>query len=724
MHSLMSSNGSNGQSRLRSVLVLSIATALAAPAFSLAGGKSIQIVPLSSGGLVVTGGNAYVAILLPDSIAHDQVEVRLNGSVITEVFRDEPLTGQLRGLVSGLQLGENRLDVRGPDTTAQLTLVNHPITGPLLAGPQEQPFGCETDTFMIPVIGATLGPPLDDACSIVTRIDYIYKSTDGTFKPLTSFAEYPSDLARTVTLHGADVPYIVRIETGTINRAIYETSILFDPLRESPPDPFTRPAGWNGRLIYTFGGGCTSGWFRQGSSTGGVVDDLMLRQGYGIASASLNVFGNNCNDLLAAETMAMVKEHFIKTYGVLRYTIGFGCSGGSYQQHQIADNYPSLLDGIIPGCSFPEVGFATIHFITDARLLNHYFNVVAPGLFEPEQQRRVTGFLNLETMPNVSVGAGRISPFEFCPPPSVLPIPLRYDPITNPGGARCDVYDHTVNAYGRDPITNFARRPLDNVGIQYGLGALNDGVITVDQFLDLNERIGGYDKDANYIPQRTSADLDAVAAAYQTGRLTYAGNGLGQIPIIDYRSYNDDAPGGDIHVRYHSFTMRERLRKANGTADNQVMLVEKSPFGLYDTRSPVLSNALNQMDRWLDNLSQDTSGDPPIVKIVRAKPADLQEGCWTRDPVPVQIVEQQVRGAGQCEALYPSAPAPREVAGEPLVGDIIKCQLKVLDPADYRVSFSPTQWSRLQSIFKSGVCDYSRPGVSQQRPTDTWLFFN
>ncbi len=722
MQSSSFSDGGARRSRLRPTLLLAISTVLVAPVASVA--DEIEIVPLSSGGAVVTGGNVYLTIMLPASIRPEDVEVRLNGSVVSSAFRVDPITGQFRGVVSGLALGENLLEARAPEQSAQIRLVNHPITGPLLAGPHEQPFGCETQTFRIPVIDETLGPPIDGACSVERRIDYIYRATDNTFKPMRDLAQYPPDLARTVTLLGAEVPYIVRIETGTINRAIYETAILHDPIAEPAPDPFTPSAGWNRRLIYTFGGGCTAGWFRQGASTGGVTDDLMLRQGYGVASASLNVFGNNCNDLLAAETMAMVKEHFVKTYGELRYTIGFGCSGGSYQQHQIADNYPSLLDGIIPGCSFPEVGFATIQFITDARLLNHYFNDIAPGLFEPEQQRRVAGFLNLETMPNVAVGAGRISPFEFCPPPEVLPIELRYHPITNPGGARCDVYDHTVNVYGRDPITDFARRPLDNVGIQYGLGALNNGAITVDQFLDLNEWIGGYDKDANYIPQRTSADLAAVVAAYQTGRMTYAGNGLGRIPIIDYRSYNDDAPGGDIHLRYHSFTMRERLRKTNGTSDNQVMLVEKSPFGLYDTRSPVLSTAINQMDRWLDALAYDQSGDPTIVRILRAKPADLQEGCWTRDEVPVQIVEPQVRGAGECEALYPSAPAPREVAGEPLVGDIIKCQLKAIDPADYQVAFTPTQWSRLESIFKNGVCDYNRPGVGQQPPLDTWLMFN
>ena len=72
----------------------------------------------------------------------------------------------------------------------------------------------------------------------------------------------------------------------------------------------------------------------------------MLRQGYAVASASLNTFGNNCAELLAAETMMMVKEHFIETYGTPAATIGWGGSGGSYQQHQIADNYPGLLDGI------------------------------------------------------------------------------------------------------------------------------------------------------------------------------------------------------------------------------------------------------------------------------------------------------------------------------------------------------------------------------------------
>ena len=211
------------------------------------------------------------------------------------------------------------------------------------------------------------------------------------------------------------------------------------------------------------------GWYRQGATTGGVTDDLMLRQGYAVASSSLNVYGNNCNNVLAAEAMMMVKERFIEAYASPRYTIGWGCSGGSYQNHQIADNYPWLLDGIIPGCSFP--GSGTIPMITDARLLDRDVADPASASFTEGEQQAVAGFLTLAAMPNVSMNAGRISVGEFCP--ETLPDVLRYDPVDRPNRARCDVYSHYVN--GRDPVTGFVRRPLENVGVQDGLQAVNGG---------------------------------------------------------------------------------------------------------------------------------------------------------------------------------------------------------------------------------------------------------
>ncbi|HET6687563.1 MAG TPA: DUF6351 family protein, partial [Jiangellaceae bacterium] len=59
--------------------------------------------------------------------------------------------------------------------------------------------------------------------------------------------------------------------------------------------------------------------------------------------------------------------------------------------------------------------------------------------------------------------------------------------------------------------------------------------------------------------------------------------------------------------------------------------------------------------------------------------------------------------------------SPRQVAGGPLAENILKCQLKPLNPADYApVVFSSTQLARLQATFPGGVCDWSLPGVGQQ----------
>ncbi len=525
----------------------------------------------------------------------------------------------------------------------------------------------------------------------------------------------------TTTSTGEQVPFIVRMETGTVNRAIYQTSMLHDPIAEPEPDFTTRTDGWNGAAIFTLGGGCTNGWYRQGNRTGGVINNFMLGQGYAVMSSSLNVFGVNCSDLTAAESAMMVKEEFVESYGPVDHLIGFGSSGGSYQGHQISDNYPGILDGIVVGNSFPDVGFSTVPFITDARLLHNYFTTNTNVEWTEEQQRQVTGFQTYATAPNVSNGARRIDPRAFC---GVVPAQLRYDPETKPDGTRCGVFDHTVNVYGTDPETGFARRPLDNVGIQYGLAALNDQTITVDQFLDLNEHVGGYDHDANMVDERSVADLDAARAAYQTGRLTNGGGGLADIPIIDYRPYRDDSPNGDIHVRYHTFSIRERLMKANGTTANHVSLLEDPRYGGFSTNSPLLRHAITQMDQWLRNIAADSSDDEPIDKVANARPAELVEGCNTRGDEQRFIAQPLDRDPdSECEQLYPSASFPREVAGESVAGDIIKCQLKAPDPDDYDAEFSDEQWARLTDTFTEGVCDYTKPGHEQQGLAGTWLRF-
>ena len=686
----------------------------------------LRIRTLSNRNDMLSGGDALVRIDVPRGIDLGNVRVTLNGSDVTTVFRGDEASHALTGLLTGMADGDNMITAVAvgrvsKDSATKLELVNHPVTGPVFAGPKETPFICGTEDFKMQS-GGTLGPALDANCSVKTRVDYVYRSkAGGDLKPLPDPKNLPTDTAETTTLLGVKVPYIVRIETGTINRAIYQISMLHNPASEPVLDFATKPAGWNGRLIYTFGGGCMNGWYHQASTTGGVDDDLMLRQGYAVASSTLNVYGNNCDDVLSAETMMMVKEHFIEAYGVPKFTIGWGCSGGAEQVQPIAQNYPGLLDGIIPGCSFADAAFAIVPSITDARLLNHYFSI-ASMQYSDQQKLALSGYVSMATMILVDKAyAGRIKVDEFCPP--MLPISLRFNAETNPKGARCDVYDHAVNVYGRNPKTGFARRPLDNVGIQYGLQALNAGTISKEQFLDLNEKIGGFDENGDVVPQRSVADIEAVRRAYRTGRITMGGGGLASTPIIDYRAYADDDPAGNPHLRYYSFSTRARLQKTNGYFDNQVMLTEDRRAGLYSTKSPVLRNALFQMDRWLSNLTEDISKDPQIVKVRRAKPADLVDACWSRDAEPQKIAEVQVYGSGRCEQLYPSASFPRGVAGSPIAGDVIKCQLKPIDPKDYKVKFTENEISRLKEIFSGGVCDWSKPGVEEQGLAGTWLTY-
>jgi hypothetical protein len=63
------------------------------------------------------------------------------------------------------------------------------------------------------------------------------------------------------------------------------------------------------------------------------------------------------------------------------------------------------------------------------------------------------------------------------------------------------------------------------------------------------------------------------------------------------------------------------------------------------------------------------------------------------------------------------------IAGAPLESDILKCQLKPLDRADYTVTFTDREWAMLERLFPDGVCDWSKPGVGQDVTPRTWLSY-
>ena len=693
---------------------------------------------VSSKPWLVTGGDVLVELELAEPMAGSTITLEINGVDVSEKLVS--ISSQVsQALLTGLPEGDSLLLATAGQQQRQLRLTNYPLSGPIISGPHEAPFYCQTSEFK-KVNGEMFGTGPESGCEGPVQTDYVYYSTEQqAFLPYTlTFGVLPPvDMAELVSEDGESRPFIVRVETGVVNRAIYEIAMLHDPV-DPDPDPWTRSAGWNGKLVYTHGGGCRSGWFQQGTATGGVLRKELLERGYALASSTLNVFGQNCNDLLASETHIMVKERFIERFGEPLYTIATGVSGGSYQSHQTADNYPGVFDGIIVGLSFPDVTSSTIFTVSDSRLLHHYFTQTSPESFTEEQQRAVAGFGVWDSIANLARSAARLDPIytpggeaeEQGGEVSVAALEDRRYSSSDENGVRATVYDHTVNVYGLVPDTRAARRPLDNEGVQYGLAALNNGEISVRQFLDLNRDIGGFDRDMNHVPERHQSDPEAARRAIESGRILYGGAGLASTPVIDYRTYMDAREGGDIHMLVHQFSTRQRLANANGHTENHVMQIG-GRWG-FSEQSPDLGALFSYMDDWLIGIRNDRSASDLAEKVRAHKPAGLTDACWREPEAPLselglapdtdagrQRLEQpqSYRGSGECGTLYRAFSTPRQVAGAPLANDVVACHLRSPYRDDYSVEFSEGEFAELRSIFSTGVCDWSqgdRSGASHQ----------
>ncbi|GGI04159.1 DUF6351 family protein [Egicoccus halophilus] len=711
--------------RLRRALVTSVTLVLAAAAPMAAAApntpvgtppglnqpdKQFQVEVAGGRADSVSGGDALVRIEVPRNVPVHQVRVTVDGRDVRDAFRPVEDGRTLLGLVDGLTLGENELEVRANGQgrgrpSATLTLVNHPAEGPVFSGPH------------IPLYCTASGNPwnlgpVDENCHVEeAQVTYRYRTTNNTFANLPADGSLPSNLATTTTSDGETVPYIVRVERGTINRAVYEVALLHEP-GTPVPDPWTATPGWNERLVYTFGGACGIG-HTQATNTGGVENDLLLRQGYAVASATFNVFANNCNDVTSAETAMMVKEHVTETYGVPRFTMGWGGSAGTMQQLLIANAYPGILDGVIGEIGYPDERSTTVsghecRFISQA--------AGAAGL-STAQRTAVTGFATSGTCFGYQFFDGVDWPASC---PGHIPPADRYHPTDNPDGIRCAIADFVSNVYGVDPATGFGRPIVpDTVGVQYGLRTLEDGTITPEQFVTLNEGIGGLDVEGNRTAHRTSADVDALEIAYATGRVNQFDGGLQWTPIIEFRGYTDLQ--GDFHDRFRSWTMRERLVAANGHADNHVSVTTASGARASEAREA----ALAAMDAWLTARTALEQTRPTLdaVELTRqSRPDGLVDHCvaadGTRIDEPITLDP-----SAACNQLFPYHRNPRVVAGGPTASDVLKCQLQPLDRASYGVEFTDEQWARLQAVFPDGVCDWSQPGVGQVPLQGTWLRF-
>lgn len=622
----------------------------AAPAAAGAA-PAARISVLSNRADLVSGGDALVAI---DSNRR-AIRVRLNGTDVTSAFHRVG-RGRRTGLVSGLRAGPNDLVVwQGAGAASRLTITSHPRGGPVFSGAQVRPWRCQT-------VENGLGAATDEQCDAAS-------------------------IARDVVLSDGSR---ATLERGTLNRGIYD---------------IVMPPRWTGKLAWAFGAG-TGQLYRQGIARTPVADvtapvtvasaqfDEALRRGYAVVASTMTDNSQHSNDVTAAETVMMVKEHIAERYGPIRFTVGLGGSGGALQQYLIADAYPGLLDGLLPTQDWPDQIVGAYREFADCAVLVRHMR---SSTLWTDVADRVAVFGH--GGPAVcDTSSGRAPDYMRPDDGTACAGDDSYDPRTNPAGVRCTLQDFTVAVYGVRPQgcagagVPCARRPWDNVGVQYGLAALRSGAITAEQFVDINEHAGGFDVNMVWTPERTRADLAAVVTAHRTGRVVF-GRGLARVPILVLRGTDNN----DYHYPWRSLVLRNRLDRANGQHANQVLWTNGSD-----------GSTLAAMDRWLEAVTADRSGAPLERKVVRHRPPDVTDACW--------VAGVRVGDPRACDAAFPYRGDTRVAAGEGPTSDLLACRLRPVSRADYPRSLDDADWNRLRRVFRDGVCDYRRPGVGQTDP--------
>ncbi len=615
--------------------------------------------------------------------------------------------------------------------------------------------------------GRVLGHSRD--CLAPTRLEYFYKSRDSErLRLLPAGAPVPDDSDH--VLHdGRRIPFVIRVERGTINRFIYGIAMLADP---AEPLEHHSTRYWNGRLIYHFRGGVGIGK-RQGRLPVRTLTDRLLDQlarGYAVIGSSGNVTGTHYNLRLAARTAAMVKAQFVARYGEPRYTVGLGGSGGAVQQLHIAQNAPGLLDALITLYSYPDMITQTI-WALDCELLEYYFDVTAADNPRWRVQENRTLVMGL------AASSRARNPYKKYDDWARL-LSLRW-PRLPPGGTECSVswrgltplvlnphYFHhahryspelariarfthwhdLANIYGVDE-DGHAYRTYDNTGVQYGLQALRSGELSPAEFLHLNANIGGWKAPKDMEQARLwlrsgDSDLSRLSLwddhnmnkppggptpleAFERGAvqdIRVAPRNRGHRPAMEaaYRSGHVFLglatvpvidlrhyldPELDMHHSFASLSTRLRIRTARGHDDNLLIWMSDRPY------FPV-SEALAVIDEWL------TTG---------TRPADARDACWEGDGSLIaagpQVWDGPWSGAdatGPCLARFPAYQSPRNVAGVPLAGDMFQCALQSIDDALARGVYEPVDMNSyralLGAVFPEGVCDYTRGDQARPAP--------
>lgn len=650
---------------------------------------------------LVSGPQVLTRITLPSDALPKDLVVSLNGHDVTDEFAMRP-DHHIEGLLTGMRLGANQLKATLGDRVVELTVTDHPIGGPTFTGPQVQPWKCEA--------GAK-----DAKCDQQATYSYSYLpvGTNNVAGGVTGVASvsafqsyHPASpppaplIATTTTRNGVTVPFIVRVETGYIDRDQYQIAALWQPGK--PWQPWAPQPQYIHRLVITHGASCDTTY--GSGATPSVLDPKILGAGFVVMSNALDNAGHNCNLITQAESLVMTKQRVIDEYGPVLWTIGMGCSGGSLVQQQVANAYPGIYQGITPQCSFTDAWSSSMEYVDYSILLKYFENPAKWGLgtvWAPTAIQQVLDHPNIGnpvTFTNVIPNSA--DPSRSCP--DVEP-QHTYKPGVRPHGVKCTLQQYMVNVFGLRK-DGFANRPFGNDGIQYGLNGLLNGEVSPADFVDINAKVGGLTEADAYQKARSKPDLIGLQRAYRTGAVDSANN-LNQVAIIDLRGPDP----GFFHDVYRTYAMRARLLRDFGTAANQV---------LWRGLAPIIGDALYAdqavlaMDSWLATVHADHSSLTLPEKIIQDKPLWLTDRCT--DGAGTNLP------AAACDEVVQAYGTPRMGAGMPASDDILECQLVPLRKSSYPVQFTDAQWQELEATFPDGVCDYNKPGVAQ-RSTIPWL---
>jgi len=654
--------------------------------------------------------------------------------------------GLYEGVLEGLPVGSTTVTARIGGETARLTLTNHPMTGPMFAGPKQEVFLCATESHRQT---AQLGDILDEDCSMDTQVDFLYMSlASGELETYEPGVTPASDVALTTLLDGSMVPYIVRWERGTINRFIYSIALL-SPESQLVSEPDL--SGWNGRALFQFQGGVAIGHYQGGPSFSNMMSQPALGLGYAVLYSTGTRTNVHYDLILGGETATMLKSRFVTEYGLPDYTVAVGGSGGAIQQYVYAQNHPGLLDALIPQYSYPDMVTQTIH-VGDCELLERWldFQVMA----DPDSKWAT--WSNRTLIEGLNASDEFPNPFTGEPGNSecingwrgLSPLTLNPHFGTAPGitpeqqaSVEWTHFADAVNSYGLRE-DGFARRTWDNVGVQYGLQALVDGHLTPEEFLHLNATVGSWKDQAEMVQEgcpfieqlcedpdefdpwsmrnmnlspdggvtpapRAEADPGAIRAVLESGLMFF---GDIDVPVIDWRPYLEEVL--DMHNTSQSFAVRQRMIDARGDADNQVIwFTDVLPGESEFDQTPL---ALKVMDEWMGRLLAN-----PELSAAEARPEAAVDACFDARGDLIYAGADAWSGvlddavAGPCLERFELYSTSRRVAGAPITGIIYKCHLQSVEAAVARGLYGDWQpgnndIARLKEIFPTGVCDYTQ----------------